>query len=61
MIYVNIDLNGSSYCQPVDKLGDLLDDIREAVSEERLDEVWTVTLLEMTEEEYSGLSEFTGH
>lgn len=62
MIYATIRLNiGGTYTQPLDQLAVLIDEIKEAAECQDMDCVWTVSLVEMTEEEYNALPEFMGH
>ncbi len=63
MIYVKISLNtGGTYIQPIEELNILLEEIKEACTAwGNLSEVWTISLVEMTPEEYEQLPEFSGH
>ena len=56
--YIKIKLHGGGiYIEPVDKLNGLIAELEEG----EIGEIWTVEKIEMTEEEYSNLPEFTGH
>ena len=62
MIYVKICLNvGGCYIQKQDGVNILLDEIENAIYGKDLDSIWTVSLVEMNEEEYAAIPEFTGH
>ena len=62
MIYAKISLKGgNTYTQPLDQLDVFLDEIDEAAENESVGEIWTLELIEMTEEEYNNLPEFDGH
>ncbi len=50
-------IGGGVYIQPIDDLAGLLDVIKEA----EVGEVWHIERIEMTQEDYDKLPEFTGH
>ena len=62
MIYAEINLNpGRTYIQPLDELDILIDEIKEAAEGGYLESVWTISFVEMSQEQYEKLPEFAGH
>lgn len=56
--FVRISLvGGGVYIQPLDELINLLDEIEES----EIDTEWHIKRIDMTQEEYNKLPEFTGH
>jgi len=61
MKYLKIHLiGGGMYIQPLDNLGVLIDEIQNAADCDEPGQ-WLLELIEMSEEEYNKLPEFTGH
>ncbi len=50
-------VGGGIYIQPLDELHHILDEIKEA----EIDSEWHIKKIEMTQEDYENLPEFTGH
>jgi hypothetical protein len=62
MIYAKISLrHGSTYIQPLDELDVFIEEIRQGAEYGAVGAVWTVELVEMSEEEYAELPGFAGH
>ena len=58
MEYAKITLSvGATYTQPLDSLDVLVEEIQNGM----VGEVWTVEIVQMTEEEYAELPDFDGH
>ena len=62
MIVANISLDGfGSYCLPVTDMSHFAIEVQAAAECQELDSKWTVTLSEMSQEEYDALDEFQGY
>jgi len=62
MVYVKVSLStGGCYIQKQNGVNVLLTEIENAIYGKDLDAIWTVSLVEMSEEEYAAIPEFTGH
>lgn len=61
-IFVKIALLGyGSYISPLDKLADFIEEVKVAAEERSLDYEWILEFVEMTQEEYDAMPEFTGY
>lgn len=62
MIYAKISLrHGSTYVQPLDELDVFVEEIKQGAMYGAVGAVWTVELVEMSDDEYAALPEFPGN